>query len=81
MVKLEQYSEATTKIQEAQQSFEAIGFQKGVAHSLQALAEIAHQTDNLDLALTHCQEALNLSQKLGIPLVKDCEELLAKIQT
>jgi hypothetical protein len=32
------------------------------------------------LALSHCQNALSLSQELGIPLVKDCEELLAKIQ-
>ncbi len=29
---------------------------------------------------THCQAALTLSQELGIPLVKDCEEFLAKIQ-
>ncbi|MFM8295146.1 MAG: hypothetical protein ACKN9E_11440 [Microcystaceae cyanobacterium] len=33
-----------------------------------------------DRALTHCQNALTLSQELGIPLAKDCEELLAKIQ-
>lgn len=41
---------------------------------------IAHQTNQPQLALRHCQAALSLSQELGIPLVKDCEELLAKIQ-
>ena len=41
---------------------------------------MAHQTNQPQLALTHCQAALSLSQELGIPLVKDCEELLAKIQ-
>ena len=41
---------------------------------------IAHQTNQPQLALSHCQAALTLSQELGIPLVKDCEELLAKIQ-
>ncbi len=39
---------------------------------------IAHQTNQPQLALTHCQAAI--SQELGIPLVKDYEELLAKIQ-
>jgi hypothetical protein len=39
---------------------------------------IAHQTNQPQLVLSHCQAAL--TQELGIPLVKDCEELLAKIQ-
>jgi len=44
------------------------------------LAAIAHQTNQPQLALSHCQNTIALSQELGIPLVKDCEELLTKIQ-
>ena len=51
-----------------------------IAYSFKAIAAIAHQTNQPHLALSHCQAALTLSQELGIPLVKDCEELLAKIQ-
>ncbi|MCZ8357838.1 MAG: hypothetical protein O9350_08225 [Microcystis sp. LE19-388.1G] len=44
------------------------------------LAEIAHKTNPPELALSHCQQALELCRELGILLVKDCEELLGKIQ-
>jgi tetratricopeptide (TPR) repeat protein len=80
LIKLENYSEAETKIQESLVISQEINFRFAIAHNLKALAEIAHQTNQPQLALSHCQAALNLSQKLGIPLVKDCEELLAKIQ-
>ena len=80
LIKLENYSEAETKIQESLVISQEINFKHLTAHSFKALAEIAHQTNQLQLALTHCQAALTLSQELGIPLVKDCEELLAKIQ-
>jgi tetratricopeptide (TPR) repeat protein len=80
LIKLEKYTEAETNIQNALTIFDEIGFQIGKAHSLKALAEIAHQTNQPQLALSHCQNALSLSQELGIPLVKDCEELLAKVQ-
>jgi tetratricopeptide (TPR) repeat protein len=79
-VKLENYSEAETKIQESLVISQEINHKNLTAHSFKALAEIAHQTNQPQLALTHCQAALTLSQELGIPLVKDCEELLAKIQ-
>ncbi|MCZ8190366.1 MAG: hypothetical protein O9326_11675 [Microcystis sp. LE19-338.1B] len=36
--------------------------------------------NHCDRALNYCQEALELYQELGIPLVKDCEELLGQIQ-
>jgi len=47
---------------------------------LMFLAEIAHKTNRHELVLSHCQEALELCQELGIPLVKECEELLGQIQ-
>ena len=80
LIKLENYSEAETKIQESLVISQEINFKELTAHSFKALAAIAHQTNQPHLALTHCQAALTLSQELGIPLVKDCEELLAKIQ-
>jgi tetratricopeptide (TPR) repeat protein len=78
--KLKNYSEAETKIQESLVISQEINFKDLIAHSFKSLAAIAHQTNQPQLALTHCQNALTLSQELGIPLVKDCEELLAKIQ-
>jgi tetratricopeptide (TPR) repeat protein len=80
LLKLENYSEAETKIQESLVISQEINFKPLTAHSFKALAAIAHQTNQPQLALSHCQNALTLSQELGIPLVKDCEELLAKIQ-
>jgi len=80
LLKLENYSEAETKIQESLVISQEINFRIAIAHSFKALAAIAHQTNQPQLALSHCQNALSLSQELGIPLVKDCEELLAKIQ-
>jgi tetratricopeptide (TPR) repeat protein len=80
LIKLENYSEAETKIQESLVISQEINIKSLTAHSFKTLAEIAHQTNQPQLALTHCQAALTLSQELGIPLVKDCEELLAKIQ-
>jgi tetratricopeptide (TPR) repeat protein len=80
LIKLEQYNEAETKIQESLVISQEINYKIATAHSFKALAAIAHQTNQPQLALSHCQAALNLSQELGIPLVKDCEELLAKIQ-
>jgi tetratricopeptide (TPR) repeat protein len=80
LLKLKNYSEAEIKIQESLVISQEINFKDLTAYSFKALAAIAHQTNQPQLALTHCQNALTLSQELGIPLVKDCEELLAKIQ-
>jgi tetratricopeptide (TPR) repeat protein len=80
LLKLENYSEAETKIQESLVISQEINYKKLIAENFQVLADIAHQTNQPQLALRHCQNALSLSQELGIPLVKDCEELLAKIQ-
>ncbi|MCE2886549.1 MAG: tetratricopeptide repeat protein [Pseudanabaena sp. 42896M_M3] len=80
LIQLENYSEAETKIQESLVISQEINFKYLTAHSFKTLADIAHQTNQPQLALTHCQAAFTLSQELGIPLVKDCEELLAKIQ-
>jgi tetratricopeptide (TPR) repeat protein len=80
LIKLEQYSEAEIKIKESLVISQEINIKDLIAKSFKAFADIAHQTHQPQLALSHCQTALTLSQELGIPLVKDCEELLAKIQ-
>jgi tetratricopeptide (TPR) repeat protein len=80
LLKLENYSEAERKIQASLVISQDIGYKYLIAYSLRVLAEIDHQTNRPELALSHCQEALELCQELGIPLVKECEELLGQIQ-
>jgi hypothetical protein len=36
--------------------------------------------NHCDRAFNYCQQSLELCQELGIPLVKNCEELLGQIQ-
>ncbi|MGK7884713.1 MAG: tetratricopeptide repeat protein, partial [Crocosphaera sp.] len=79
-IELDNYSEAESKIKESLAISQEINFQDLTTHNLKFLAEIAYKTDRPELALTRCQEALELGKELGIPLVKDCEELLAEIQ-
>ena len=78
--KLENCREAESKIQASLVISQEIKFKELTAHSLRALAKIAHKTNRPELALSHCQKALELCQELGIPLVKECEELLGQIQ-
>ncbi len=78
--KLENCSEAESKIQESLVISQDIKYKSLIADSLKLLAEIFHKTNRPELALSYCQEALELCQELGIPLVKDCEELLGQIQ-
>ncbi len=80
MRKLENCSEAESKIQESLVISQDIKYKSLIADSLKLLAEIFHKTNRPELALSYCQEALELCQELGIPLVKDCEELLGQIQ-
>jgi tetratricopeptide (TPR) repeat protein len=80
LLKLENYSEAERKIQASLVISQAIDHKYLIAYSLRVLAKIAHQTNRPELALSHCQEALELCQELGIPLVKECEKLLGQIQ-
>ncbi len=80
MLKLENYSEAESKIQASLVISQDIDYKYLIAYSLRVLAEIFHKTNRPELALSYCQQALELCQELGIPLVKDCEKLLGQIQ-
>ncbi|BCU11618.1 tetratricopeptide repeat protein [Microcystis aeruginosa] len=79
-INLKQYTKAEEYIQRSLITAKDIGLQDLTARCFLALAEIAHKTNRPELALSHCQEALELCQELGIPLVKNCEELLGQIQ-
>ncbi|MDJ0581904.1 tetratricopeptide repeat protein [Crocosphaera sp.] len=79
-IALMKYQDAENNVMQALTKFRQCNFNKGIAHGLYYLAKIAHKTDRPELALTRCQEALELSKELGIPLVEECEEILAEIQ-
>ncbi len=80
LLKLENNSESESKIQASLVISQEINFKPLIAHSLKALAEIGHKTNRPELALSDCQQALELCQELGISLVKECKELLTQIQ-
>ncbi|MFM7878064.1 MAG: tetratricopeptide repeat protein, partial [Microcystis panniformis] len=79
-INLKQYTKAEEYIQRSLITAKDIGLQDLTARCFLALAEIAHKTNRPELALSYCQKALELCQELGIPLVKECEELLGQIQ-
>ena len=74
-LKQEKYKDALKYTQEALEILGKIGYRHAEAYFLKNLAEIQQKLGNLDLARKYCDEALNMSRELGIPLVKDCEEL------
>lgn len=79
MMRNRQYSSCNVNIAEMSiaNNLETLRYFKS---ELVFLAGIAHKTNRPKLALSHCQQALELCQELGIPLLKDCEELLTEIQ-
>lgn len=79
LLRLEQYPEAQPNLQSSLGIFKALGFRAGEAEALLRLAELYHQAGHPNLALDHCTQALDLSMELGIPLLKECEALLATL--
>jgi hypothetical protein len=79
MTQNRQYSSCNVNIEEMSiaNNLETLRYFKS---ELVFLAEIAHKTNRPELALSYCQQAIELCQELGITLVKDCEELLGQIQ-
>jgi tetratricopeptide (TPR) repeat protein len=76
---LGEYENALKYIQEALEIVSKIGNRHAEAEFLKNLAEIYQKLGNLDLAIKYCDQALNLAKELGIPLVKECEELKQKL--
>ncbi|PSB24033.1 tetratricopeptide repeat-containing serine protease family protein [Stenomitos frigidus] len=77
LLKLERYTEAQPHLQTSLEIFKALGDRTNEAEALLRLAELHHKTGQLDLAREYCDAALAIATELGIPLVKECEELRA----
>jgi tetratricopeptide (TPR) repeat protein len=80
LIKLERYSEALELLQVALGIYQDIGFRSGEAEALRQLAELHQKTGSIDLAREYCDRALALAIELGIPLVKECEELKQQLE-
>jgi|SRR5579883_1292647 len=80
LLKLKQYPAAQPHLQSSLAIFKALGDRTNEAEALLRLAELYHQTGHPDRALDHGTQALTLSRELGIPLLKECEDLLATLQ-
>ena len=77
---LEKYIQAKDYINKSLAIAQGTGLQEIVMRCYFGLANIAYRISDIQVAYSHCQQALELCQELGIPLVKDCEELLGQIQ-
>jgi|GEM_PF-1295059 len=75
LIKLERYSEAQQYIQLSLKIFKELDIRDGEAEAFLRLAELHHKTYQPALARECCDAALALATGLGIPLVKECEEL------
>ncbi|MCU0549401.1 MAG: tetratricopeptide repeat protein [Leptolyngbya sp. Prado105] len=75
LVKLGQYSEALPHLQVSLKISQDIGDRDGEAEALLRLAELHQKTGLIGLARQECDRALAIATELGIPLVKECEEL------
>jgi tetratricopeptide (TPR) repeat protein len=78
--KLERYSDALNNWLSALEISQSTGNRSLEAEVLKNLAELYHQTKQHQLAQEYCEAALQIATELGIPLVKECEELLLKIE-
>jgi tetratricopeptide (TPR) repeat protein len=59
--------------------FRNMGRHPDEAEALRYIAEIYNKTNQHQQAREYCEAALQIARRLGIPLVKECEELLLKI--
>ncbi|MBD3886895.1 tetratricopeptide repeat protein [Phormidium tenue FACHB-886] len=75
LIKLEQHSEALENLQNALSIFREVNSRTGEAETLKNLAELHQKTGSSELARQECDQALAIATELGIPLVKECEDL------
>ncbi|MBD2384528.1 tetratricopeptide repeat protein [Cylindrospermum sp. FACHB-282] len=75
LLKLEQYPEAQQRLQTSLDIFKELGERRSEAEALLRLGELHHKTGQLDLAREFYAQAHSLASVLGIPLLKECEEL------
>ncbi|WP_416669401.1 tetratricopeptide repeat protein [Egbenema bharatensis] len=80
LIKLEQYSDSLEQLQSSLEIFREIGDRTNESEALLRLAELHQKTGKLDRALEYCDRALQMAMELGIPLVKECEELKQQLE-
>jgi tetratricopeptide (TPR) repeat protein len=79
LIKLERYSEALENLQTSLKIHRAIGDHAGEADVLKNLAELHQKLGHRERAVEYCDLALVIATKLGIPLLKECQELKEKL--
>ncbi len=80
MLKLEKYAESLKYSQAALEIFQQIGNPHYQAIALQNIAEAHQHLGNLDAARQYCHEAIAIFTELGVPQLKECQELREEIQ-
>ncbi len=81
LIKLKQYSEALEYLQAALEIFRNIGNGFAEAHALMSLPKLHQELGCPKLAQECCDLALVIATELGLPLVKECQELKEKLLT
>jgi tetratricopeptide (TPR) repeat protein len=80
LIKIERYTEALEALQNALEICNQTGNRSLRVEILKNLAELYQQTGETDRALEYCDRSLELAIELGIPLVKECEELKQQLE-
>jgi len=80
LLKLEQYSESLEYSQAALEIFQQIGNRHHEAIALKNIAETHQHLGNLDAARQYYDKASAIFTELGVPELKECQELLEEIQ-
>ena len=79
LIKLERYQDAFASLCSALEIAQAIGSRSIEAHTLQHLA-VLHQTiGDGKQAYDYCDRALKLATDIGIPLVRECQDLKERL--
>jgi len=81
LIKLKQYSEAQQRLQTSLEIFQSLGDRANESEVLQRLAELHYKTGEIEQAREFCDRQGAIASELGIPLVKECEELQEKLRS
>lgn len=79
LTKLKRYREALEALNSAHKIFVEIQDPAAEATTLLNLAEAHYRLNDLSLAKQFCDRSLKIGTRLQIPLVKECQELQAKL--
>lgn len=79
LFKLEQYLDAQEFLQSSLEIFQTLKNSNAEAEVLLKLGALYYKKEQFGLARECCDRALTLAKKLGIPLVRECEELQTRL--